>query len=70
MAFFVGLVLFVGLCGLDPARGGAPAGRVLLYWRAADRTSPPATGAVSPAVVTGALLVSSVVVLALDAFGI
>ena len=46
------------------------AGGVLLYWRAANRNNTPSTSRVTPAVVSAALLVSGVVVLALDAFGI
>ena len=45
-------------------------GGVLLYWRAAKRNSPAATGKVTPAVVAGALLASGVVVLVLDALGV
>ena len=45
-------------------------GGVFLYWRAANRINTPSTSRVTPAVVSAALLVSGVVVLALDAFGI
>jgi hypothetical protein len=45
-------------------------GGVLLYWRAAHRTSTSRSGRVSPALVSAALLVSGVVVLILDALGI
>ena len=45
-------------------------GGVFLYWRAANRNNTPSTSRVTPAVVSGALLVSGVVVLVLDALGI
>jgi membrane-bound metal-dependent hydrolase YbcI (DUF457 family) len=46
-------------------------GGVFLYWRAARRNSRPASSSrVTPTVVSGALLLSGVVVLALDAFGL
>ena len=45
-------------------------GGVLLYWRAANGHRPATTGKVTPAVVSGALLASGVVVLVLDALGI
>jgi hypothetical protein len=45
-------------------------GGVLLYWRAARRNGTPASGKVTPAVVSAALLASGVVVLTLDALGI
>ena len=45
-------------------------GGVLLYWRAASRTSTSATSRVTPAGVSAALLASGVVVLVLDALGI
>jgi membrane-bound metal-dependent hydrolase YbcI (DUF457 family) len=46
-------------------------GGVFLYWRTAQRTSRPASGSrVTPTVVSAALLLSGVVVLVLDAFGL
>ena len=45
-------------------------GGVLLYWRTAKRNGASATGRVTPAVVSAALLASGVVVLVLDALGI
>ena len=46
-------------------------GGVLLYWRAANRsTTGPSTSGITPTVVSAALLVSGVVVLVLDALGI
>jgi uncharacterized membrane protein SirB2 len=46
-------------------------GGVLLYWRAAQRNSRPASSSrVTPTVVSAALLGSGVVVLVLDAFGL
>jgi hypothetical protein len=45
-------------------------GGVLLYWRAAHRTSRSGNSRVTPGVMSAALLMSGVVVLVLDAFGI